>query len=36
MKAKGYDADFAERCFRQIEGFGEYGLTPLSGVTRAQ
>ena len=26
MKAKGYDADFAERCFRQIEGFGEYGF----------
>jgi error-prone DNA polymerase len=26
MKARGYDADFAERCFRQIEGFGEYGF----------
>jgi error-prone DNA polymerase len=26
MKAKGYDPDFAERCFRQIEGFGEYGF----------
>ena len=26
MKANGYDADFAERCFRQIEGFGEYGF----------
>ena len=22
MKRKGYDADFAERCFSQIEGFG--------------
>ncbi len=26
MIANGYTADFAERCFRQIEGFGEYGF----------
>jgi error-prone DNA polymerase len=26
MTAKGYDPDFAERCFRQIEGFGYYGF----------
>jgi error-prone DNA polymerase len=26
MVARGYEADFAERCFRQIEGFGEYGF----------
>lgn len=26
MVAKGYDADFADRCFKQIEGFGEYGF----------
>ncbi len=26
MTAKGYERDFAERCFRQIEGFGEYGF----------
>ena len=26
MAAKGYDRAFAERCFRQIEGFGEYGF----------
>jgi error-prone DNA polymerase len=26
MVANGYAADFAERCFRQIEGFGEYGF----------
>ena len=26
MAAKGYDRDFAERCFRQIEGFGDYGF----------
>ncbi|WP_119271762.1 error-prone DNA polymerase [Taklimakanibacter deserti] len=26
MAARGYDRDFAERCFSQIEGFGEYGF----------
>ena len=26
MTAKGYERDFAERCFHQIEGFGEYGF----------
>ena len=26
MLARGYDAAFAERCFAQIEGFGEYGF----------
>ena len=26
MLAKGYELDFAERCFSQIEGFGEYGF----------
>ena len=26
MTARGYDRDFAERCFRQIEGFGYYGF----------
>ena len=26
MVANGYAAEFAERCFRQIEGFGEYGF----------
>ncbi|MGE0241563.1 MAG: OB-fold nucleic acid binding domain-containing protein, partial [Parvibaculaceae bacterium] len=26
MTARGYDRDFAERCFSQIEGFGEYGF----------
>lgn len=26
MIARGYDQEFAERCFRQIEGFGEYGF----------
>ncbi len=26
MVARGYQRDFAERCFRQIEGFGTYGF----------
>jgi len=26
MVERGYDPDFAERCFKQIEGFGEYGF----------
>ena len=26
MIARGYEPDFAERCFSQIEGFGEYGF----------
>lgn len=26
MARKGYDADFSERCFSQIEGFGSYGF----------
>ena len=26
MVARGYEADFAQRCFKQIEGFGSYGF----------
>jgi len=26
MTARGYPVDFAERCFNQIKGFGEYGF----------
>ncbi len=26
MVARGYDQDFAQRCFNQIKGFGEYGF----------
>jgi len=26
MLERGYDLDFADRCFTQIEGFGEYGF----------
>ena len=26
MLQNGYELDFAERCFKQIEGFGDYGF----------
>ncbi|TPK94778.1 DNA polymerase III subunit alpha [Mesorhizobium sp. B2-4-12] len=26
MTGRGYEKEFAERCFKQIEGFGEYGF----------
>ena len=26
MRARGYASDFAERCFKQIEGFADYGF----------
>src|SRR5204863_7645255 len=26
MVSRGYDPDFAQRCFDQIKGFGEYGF----------
>jgi error-prone DNA polymerase len=26
MAARGYEREFAERCFKQIEGFGDYGF----------
>ncbi len=26
MIARGYEPDFAERCFKQIQGFGDYGF----------
>lgn len=26
MEKNGYETEFAERCFKQIEGFGEYGF----------
>jgi error-prone DNA polymerase len=33
MVARGYDPDFAQRCFDQIKGFGEYGF-PESHAAR--
>jgi error-prone DNA polymerase len=36
MVARGYDADFAQRCFRQIEGFGSYGFPESHAVSFAK
>ncbi len=36
MTARGYTRDFAERCFRQIEGFGEYGFPESHAASFAQ
>ena len=36
MVARGYDADFAARCFDQIKGFGEYGFPESHAASFAQ
>jgi error-prone DNA polymerase len=36
MTARGYDADFATRCFRQIEGFGSYGFPESHAISFAK
>ncbi|HEY5047543.1 MAG TPA: error-prone DNA polymerase [Rhizomicrobium sp.] len=36
MVARGYDRDFSERCFRQIEGFGTYGFPESHAAAFAQ
>jgi error-prone DNA polymerase len=36
MVARGYDAGFAQRCFRQIEGFGSYGFPESHAVSFAK
>ncbi|MDQ2861111.1 MAG: error-prone DNA polymerase [Pseudomonadota bacterium] len=36
MVGRGYDRDFAERCFRQIEGFGSYGFPESHAVSFAK
>jgi len=36
MARNGYDRDFAERCFRQIEGFGTYGFPESHAAAFAQ
>ncbi|UFN47082.1 error-prone DNA polymerase [Roseomonas sp. OT10] len=36
MLAKGYDRDFAERVFQQIEGFGSYGFPESHAASFAQ
>jgi error-prone DNA polymerase len=36
MKARGYDAAFAERCYEQIKGFGSYGFPESHAVSFAR
>ncbi|MBS1304276.1 error-prone DNA polymerase [Loktanella sp. SALINAS62] len=36
MVRRGYDADFAQRCFDQIKGFGEYGFPESHAASFAQ
>ncbi|MBH1992646.1 MAG: error-prone DNA polymerase [Sphingomonadaceae bacterium] len=36
MDARGYDRDFAERCFKQIEGFGSYGFPESHALSFAR
>ena len=35
MVRRGYDAEFAERCFKQIEGFGSYGFPESHAISFA-
>ncbi len=36
MTARGYSLDFAERCFKQIEGFGSYGFPESHAISFAK
>jgi error-prone DNA polymerase len=36
MTARGYDGEFADRCFRQIEGFGSYGFPESHAISFAK
>ena len=35
MVRRGYDAEFAQRCFQQIEGFGSYGFPESHAISFA-
>src|SRR5690606_12631327 len=35
MIARGYDPEFAQRCFKQIEGFGSYGFPESHAISFA-
>ena len=35
MTRRGYDAEFAQRCFQQIEGFGSYGFPESHAISFA-
>jgi len=36
MVQRGYDEEFATRCFNQIKGFGEYGFPESHAASFAQ
>lgn len=36
MVARGYERDFAERCYKQIEGFGSYGFPESHAIAFAR
>ena len=36
MVRRGYERDFAERCYRQIEGFGSYGFPESHAISFAR
>ncbi|WP_150291193.1 error-prone DNA polymerase [Sphingobium estronivorans] len=36
MVARGYEAEFAKRCFKQIEGFGSYGFPESHALSFAR
>jgi error-prone DNA polymerase len=36
MTARGYERDFAERCYKQIEGFGSYGFPESHALSFAR
>ena len=36
MVRRGYDPEFAQRCFRQIEGFGSYGFPESHAISFAK
>jgi error-prone DNA polymerase len=36
MADRGYDREFAERCFKQVEGFGSYGFPESHAVSFAK
>ncbi len=36
MTGRGYERDFAERCFKQIEGFGSYGFPESHALSFAR
>jgi error-prone DNA polymerase len=36
MTRRGYEAEFAERCFKQIEGFGSYGFPESHAIAFAR